>query len=84
MQTDSVASTISSAISAVKFHAIMAVQWRYGLRIYFTYNSINTTIKYYRFLFIATCFDSTESSSGYDLEQICKPFWDHKMQVNTL
>ena len=40
-------------------------------------------------LFIATSFDSTESSSGYDLEpyvftRYSRAFWDPKMRVNTL
>ena len=45
------------------------------LTIYFTYNSVNTTIKNITGLFIATCFDSTESSSGYD--------WNHKCSQRT-
>ena len=36
----------------------------YDVTIYFTYNSVNTIIKKITGLFIATCFDSTESSSG--------------------
>jgi len=40
------------------------------LTIYFTYNSVNTTIKYYRFVY-SYIFWLYESSSGYDWNPMC-------------